>query len=85
MPFEGRDNLYPFMGAAAVGQLPIAAVAPGDRYYHGGQWAVWVVTWNENVTPYLLKSEEDVLEAEDNEEVTITRMPEADFKCPVQP
>jgi len=85
MPFEGRDNLYPFMGVAAAGQLPIAAVGPGDRFYHGGQWAVWLVTWNIDVAPYLLTSEEDVLDVEKAGDVTLTRIPEADFKCPVQP
>ena len=81
-PKEGRDNLYPIMGGVD-GQLPVAAVAPGDTDYHGGQWAVHVVTWNTD--PYLLTSEGDVLAAEAAGDVTITRVPEADFKCPVQP
>ena len=81
-PKEGRDNLYPIMGGAE-GQLPVAAVAPGDTDYHGGQWAVHVVTWNTD--PYLLTSEGDILAAETAGDVTITRVPEADFKCPVQP
>ena len=81
-PKEGRDNLYPIMGGAE-GQLPVAAVAPGDTDYHGGQWAVHVVNWNTD--PYLLTSEGDILAAEVAGDVTITRVPEADFKCPVQP
>jgi hypothetical protein len=83
MPFQGRDNLYPFPGDAAEDQLPIAAVAPGDRDYHGGQWAVNLVDWN--VEPYLLTSEADVLDAEAVGDITVTRMPDLDFKCPVQP
>ena len=83
MPFQGRDNLYPFPGDAAEGQLPIAAVAPGNRDYHGGQWAVNLVDWNEE--PYLLTSEADVLAAEAAGDISITRMPDLDFKCPVQP
>lgn len=83
MPFQGRDNLYPFPGEAAEGQLPIAAVAPGDRDYHGGQWAVNLVDWH--VAPYLLTSEADVLTAEAAGHISITRMPDLDFKCPVQP
>ena len=81
-PKEGRDNLYPIMGGVE-GQLPVAAVAPGDTDYHGGQWAVHVVTWSKG--PYLLTSEGDVLAAEAAGDVTITRVPDADFKCPVQP
>ena len=84
MPFQGRDNLYPFPGDdAAEGQLPIAAVAPGDRNYHGGQWAVNLVDWIKE--PYLLTSEADVLAAEAAGDISITRMPDLDFKCPVQP
>ena len=83
MPFQGRDNLYPFPDDAAEGQLPIAAVAPGNRDYHGGQWAVNLVDWN--VEPYLLTSEADVLAAEAAGDISITRMPDLDFKCPIQP
>jgi len=82
-PQEGRDDLYVFPDGAAPDQLPVIAVAPGDTDYHGGQWAVHTVTWN--VEPYLLTSAQDVLDAETAGDVTITRVPEADFKCPVQP
>ncbi|MHC4487305.1 MAG: DUF7482 domain-containing protein [Planctomycetota bacterium] len=82
MPFQGRDNLYPIMNGVQ-GQLPVAAVAPGDRDYHGGQWAVHLVTWN--VEPYLLTSEEAVLAAAEAGDVTIERVPGNDFKCPIQP
>jgi hypothetical protein len=85
MPFQGRDNLYPFPGEAANGQLPITAVAPGDRDYHGGQWAVNLVDWDEEVEPYLLTSEADVLAAEAAGDISIDRRPDLDFKCPVQP
>lgn len=75
---EGIDNLY-----VIPDQLAVAAVAPGDRDYHGGKWAFHSVEWN--VTPYTLTSEEDVLAAEDAGDITITRVPENDFKCPIQP
>lgn len=74
MPNEGRDNLY-----IVPNQFPVAAVAPGDKDYHGGAWAVNIVTWNIGAVPYLLMSEDDVL----NADVTITRNPEADFRCPI--
>ena len=81
-PQRGRDNFYGVMGGAE-GQRGIAAVAPGDRDYHGGQWAFHLVTWN--VDPYLLTSEYEVLEAEADGDVTVTPVPEMDFKCPIQP
>ena len=82
MTKEGVDNLYVFANGI-TGQLPIAAVAPGDRSYRGGKWAFYLVTWDED--PYLLTSEEDVLIAESNGDVIVVRVPENDFKCPIQP
>jgi len=81
-PQAGRDDFYAVMGGAE-GQRGIAAVAPGDSNYHGGKWAFHSVTWN--VAPRLLTSAEAVLAAEGAGEVTITRLPENDFKCPIQP
>jgi hypothetical protein len=79
MPGRGVDTIYPVVGGAA-GQLSVTAVAPGDNY-HGGRWAVHVVTWN--VAPYLLTSDEAVEAAAAAGDVTITRNPAADFVCPV--
>jgi hypothetical protein len=77
MPNEGRDNLY-----EVPDQLGVAAVAPGDTDYHGGAWAVYIVTWN--VSPYLLTSEAAVLAAGAAGDITITRDPTKDFRCPIQ-
>lgn len=82
-PKEGRDAIYPIMGGVER-QLPVAAVAPGDRDYHGGKWAVNVVMWDVAADPYLLTSEQMVLDAEAWGYLTITRVREADFKCPIQ-
>lgn len=82
MPQEGRDNFYVVV-EGAEGQLGVAAVAPGDRDYHGGQWAFHRVEWN--VDPYLLISEQEVLAAAAAGDVMITREPANDFKCPIQP
>jgi hypothetical protein len=84
MPFQGRDNIYP-IDEGVTGQLPVAAVAPGDRDYHGGKWAVNLVEWSEGVDPYLLTSEAEVLAAAEAGDVTIARVPDNDFKCPIQP
>ena len=80
MPFMGRDNLYAFPDGE---QMAITAVAPGDPEYHGGQWALHLVTWETD--PYPLASEDEVLTAADAGDITIERVPENDFKCPIQP
>ncbi len=82
-PQEGIDNFYGFPAGAAAGQLGVAGVAPGAPGYHGGHWKFHAVTWN--VTPYVLTSEAAVLAAAAAGDVTVTRVPENDFKCPIQP
>lgn len=82
MTKPGNDNFYVVVDDVE-GQLGIAAVAPGDQDYHGGKWAFHTVEWN--VDPYLLTSEEAVLDAEAAGDVVVTRIPENDFKCPIQP
>lgn len=82
-PNEGMDNFYKVTNGAE-GQLGIAAVAPGDINYHGGQWKVFKVTFNDGVTPYLLTSEQAVQAAEDAGDVTVIRAADEDFLCPVQ-
>jgi len=83
-PRQGTDPFYNVTNGAP-GQLGIAGVAPGDGPYHGGAWAVNVVTFSPGVTPYLLTSDEAVFAAEAAGDVTVTRTPDADFRCPVQP
>jgi hypothetical protein len=83
-PNSGTDPFY-VVTNGAEGQLGITGVAPGDGPYHGGAWAVFTVTFDAAVTPYLLTSDEAVFEAAAAGDVTITRVPEADFRCPVQP
>jgi hypothetical protein len=82
MPKPGRDNFYVVVNGVED-QLGIAAVAPGDIDYHGGKWAFHSVMWTED--PYLLTSEADVLNAATVTDVIITRLPQNDFLCPIQP
>jgi hypothetical protein len=84
LPHGGTDPLYVVTNGAS-GQLGIAALAPGDAGYSGGDWAVSEVTFNPGVTPYLLTSDEAVADAEAAGDVTVTRTPARDFRCPVQP
>jgi hypothetical protein len=81
-PMPGRDDLY-MVTNGVEGQLGVAAVAPGDVGYHGGHWAVHLVTFIDE--PILLTSEAEVLAAEAVGLVVIDRAPELDFRCPIQP
>jgi hypothetical protein len=81
-PGSGNDPFYAVTNGAA-GQLGIAGVAPGDGPYHGGNWAFNAVTFGPGVTPYLLTSDEAVFAAEMRGDVTVTRIPDKDFRCPV--
>ena len=81
-PGSGSDPFFKVTNGAD-GQLGIAGVAPGDGPYHGGDWQVWLVTFNDGVTPYLLTSDEAVAAAESAGDVTVTRAPAADFRCPI--
>ncbi|TMK98903.1 MAG: hypothetical protein E6G34_05185 [Actinobacteria bacterium] len=78
----GSDPFYKVTNGAE-GQLGIAGVAPGDGPYHGGDWQVYLVTFKSGVSPHLLTSDDAVFTAEALGEVTVTRAPEADFRCPV--
>jgi len=82
-PMAGKDNIYPIVNGVE-GQLPVAGVGPGDRDYHGGKWAVHVAMWSVEAEPYLLTSEEEVIAAYMDGDLNITRVLEADFKCPIQ-
>jgi hypothetical protein len=81
---SGVDPLY-MVTNGAPGQLGIAGVGPGDGPFHGGAWAVWLVTFKAGVTPYLLTSDEAVMAAVDAGDVTVVRAPDMDNRCPVLP
>ncbi|MDH3499728.1 MAG: hypothetical protein OEM97_06370 [Acidimicrobiia bacterium] len=83
-PKAGIDDFYGVTNGVK-GQLGIAAVAPGDPGYHGGKWAMHLVTWNDGAEPMLLTSAEAVQQHYDLGHLTITRSPGDDFKCPIQP
>jgi hypothetical protein len=81
-PGTGTDPFYGVTNGVED-QLGIAGVAPGDGPYHGGSWAFHAVTFKPGVMPYLLTSDEAVFAAEEAGDVTVTRVPENDFRCPV--
>jgi len=78
-PNEGLDNFYVVMGQEIFG---VVGVAPGASGYHGGHWKYHSVTWN--VAPSLLTSEAAILAAQASGDVSVTRVPENDFLCPIQ-
>lgn len=82
LPNGGNDPLFSVTNGV-TGQLGIAGVGPGQPGYNGGAWAVHLVTFNAGVTPYLLTSDEAVMAAHGAGDVTVTRDPSADFRCPV--
>jgi len=84
VPGGGRDTFYNVTNGAA-GQLGITAVAPGLPNYHGGSWAVNLVSFKPGVIPYLLTSAQAVLDAEATGDVAVVRRADLDFRCPVQP
>jgi hypothetical protein len=76
-PNDGTDAFFMVPGTGGV-----AAVGPGDVGYHGGHWAVYVVSWN--VAQYPLTSYDAILAAEAAGDVSIARNAAADFLCPIQ-
>jgi hypothetical protein len=80
LPNGGTDPFF-VVTNGVQGQLGIAGVGPGQPGYTGGDWAVSRVTFT--VTPYLLTSDEAVQAAESSGDVTVTRDPGADFRCPI--
>ena len=81
-PNGGVDPLYEVTNGVP-GQLGIAAVGPGTGGYHGGRWAVSIVTFNQGVAPYLLTSAAAVQAAAAAGDVAVLPDPGADFRCPI--
>ena len=83
VPNGGTDPFYEVSGGVA-GQLGIVGDGPSSPDYRGGLWAVNDVTFTPGTTPFLLTSAQAVRTAQSLGEVTITRNPAADFRCPIQ-
>jgi len=78
-PGEGSDPFFMVPGTGGV-----AAVGPGDRGYHGGHWAVYVVSWNDGQSQYPLTSYDAIMAAHAADDIEITRNAAADFLCPIR-
>jgi hypothetical protein len=76
----GTDPFYRVINGVS-GQLGIAGVGPSAGPYHGGDWQVFLVTFTG--APFLLTSANAVTTAQALGEVTVTRAPADDFRCPI--
>ena len=84
LPNGGVDPLYMFTNGVSD-QVSVIRYGPGSPNYQGGAWAVNLVTFNSGVTSYLITSADEVDAAEAAGDITVTRMPNLDNRCPVNP
>jgi hypothetical protein len=80
-PGSGTDPIIAFSNFDQGG---VAKYAPGPGS-HGGRWMVWVATWVDPGDAHLLTDFDDVMALVDADEITLVRMPGADFRCPILP
>ena len=70
---QGYEFLNGIKGEGAFGfQIPIASALPGDKGY-SPIVQLNFVSWNENPTAIELKSEEEILNAQNNSELNVTK------------
>ena len=74
----------PIIAFSNFDQGGVAQYAPGEGS-HGGRWEVWVATWVNPAGAYLLTDFDDVIALVDDGDITLQRMPGADFRCPILP
>ena len=78
LPDHGKfDAIYVLGGDLA----PVSEVAPGDRDYNGGRWAVRLVTFT-GVSPMQYTNAEDVMAAASRGDIEISDVVKR-FQCPL--
>jgi hypothetical protein len=82
VPNGGIDPLFMFTNGT-TDQHSVVAFGPGSPYYQGGLWAVFEVTFDSGVTPYLITSVSELLDALAAGDVTVTRNTSLDNRCPI--
>lgn len=80
-PGTGTDPIISFTNFAQGG---VAKEAPGPGS-HGGRWAVWMATWVDPTEAELVTDFDAILALRDAGKVTLDRVEEADFRCPILP
>ena len=80
----GTDPFAKFTNTTAAGQLGVAEFGPGDPGdSHGGRWAVYQATWTNGDSSTLVTSWDQLEALALSGDLTLTRAPGADFRCPV--
>lgn len=77
----GTDPIVAFTNFDQGG---VAQFAPGPGS-HGGRWQVWMATWTNVAEARLLTSFAEVMAEVESGNLTLTRAPDADFRCPILP
>ncbi len=80
-PGTGTDPIIAFTNFDQGG---VALHAPG-RGSHGGRWAVTMATWTDEADARLVTSYAEILQLAAAGELTLVRVPNADFRCPILP
>jgi len=80
-PGTGTDPIIAFTN---FNQGGVAEFAPGDGS-HGGRWMVYLATWVDPGDAHLLTDFDDVIALVNSGDITLQRMPAADFRCPILP
>jgi hypothetical protein len=80
-PGTGTDPIIAFTNFEQGG---VALDDPGPGS-HGGRWQVWTATWNDPADAHLVTDFGDILALVEEDEITLVRAPEADFRCPILP
>jgi hypothetical protein len=80
-PGTGTDPIIAFSNFDQGG---VAQYPPGPGS-HGGRWQVWIATWVDVEDAHLLTNFDDVMELVESGDITLERMLDADFRCPILP
>lgn len=80
-PGTGRDPIISFTNFDQGG---VAQFAPGGGS-HGGRWAVTMATWNDLTDARLVTDYDEIIDLAEAGEITLDRVEEADFRCPLLP
>ena len=80
----GTDPFATFTNSTNPDQRGVAEFAPGSPTgHHGGRWAVYRATWTNGDPSTLVTSWEQLEALAAADQLTLTRAPAADFRCPV--
>jgi len=81
----GTDPFAIFTNSTNTDQIGVAEFAPGSAGgHHGGRWAVYRATWTSaGDSSMLVTSWTELQSLVNGGDITLTRDPAADFRCPV--